>query len=604
MLRALVALAEREQLVARSGFEPRAVDFEILLGRSGRLVRLVCLRDARGAPRLVDAPRAPRRSVNVSPGFLVDNARYVLGLGEEEARAERCRVAFVDRLARARAVDDDPALAAMAGFYADFAANLAALLGERPRSTWTGGEVLAFSVEGFGPVHDRPAARAAFASLEEIGARSAAPAATRCLATGRVVAPARVHPVVRLPGGQPSGTSLVSFNAAAFRSHGLVQGANAPVAPDAAIAYVAALHRLLERDPDGSRPHRYGVRLGRDLVALFWTTAPMHAVDFFADLWNGPRPGAAEAFFAAPWNGEPPAALDDERFYAVILGANAGRAVVRDWIETSLGQVKRAARAFADDLALAGDARPLAMWQLLAAIEAPGEGGVPPDLASRIFLTAVRGTPLPREILRQVLVRLRGSPERWRNQGALLQARAALIKAALRAIGRADRTRAHLRDVAARLNPEDARPPYVLGRLFAALERLHQRALSDPDATMRDRHFATASAMPAQVFPRLIRLARHHVERIRAAGGGAELADLVARLIARTPASGYPAQLSLEDQGLFALAYYHQREAFAPPSPPARPARPPLPELHARDPEPHRSRPLVRREGWQPERRP
>ena len=244
------------------------------------------------------------------------------------------------------------------------------------------------------------------------------------------------------------------------------------------------------------------------------------------------------------------------------------------------------------------------MWQLLAAIEAPGEGGVPPDLASRIFLTAVRGAPMPREVLRQVLVRLRGSPERWRNHGALLQARAALVKAALRAIGRADPTRAHLRDVPARLDQEDTRPAYVLGRLFATLERVHQRALSDPDATMRDRHFATASAVPAQVFPRLVRLARHHVDRIRAAGGSTELPDLVAHLVARTPASGYPAQLALEDQGLFALAYYHQREAFAPPSPPVRPERLLLPEPHVCDPEPHRSGPPVRREGWQPERRP
>ncbi|HTE55801.1 MAG TPA: type I-C CRISPR-associated protein Cas8c/Csd1 [Kofleriaceae bacterium] len=561
MLRALVELAERERLVASSGFEPRPVDFEIRLDRAGRFVRLVCLRDARGAPRTLLAPRAPRRSVNVCPGFLVDNARYVLGVGDPPLRAERCRSAFADRIERALTGEDDPALAAVARFYADFAPNRAALFGERPRAEWSGSEVLGFSIEGFGPAHDRAAARQVWMRAQDGQDEGAA---ARCLVTGRVVPPARLHPVIRLPGGQPAGASLVSFNADAFRSHGLEQGANAPVAPDAAIAYVAALHRLLERDDHAARAHRYGVRLGRDLVAVFWTTAPMHTLDFFADLWNGPRPGAADAFHAAPWNGEPPAALDRERFYAVILGTNAARAVVRDWFETSLGAVKRATRRFADDLAIAGDSRPLAVWQLLAAVEPPGGTGLAPDLACRIFLSSLRGSPLPREVLRQTLQRMRTSPDRWRHPAALLHARAALIRATLRGIGRADPTMSHLQEVPVSLDEGSTQAAYSLGRLFAALERAQQRALSDPNASMRDRYFSAASMAPAQVFPRLLRLAQHRADprRARGSGPGPDVDDTIARMVARLPASGFPVLLSIEDQGLFAVGYYHQREAF------------------------------------------
>ncbi|HWM84856.1 MAG TPA: type I-C CRISPR-associated protein Cas8c/Csd1 [Kofleriaceae bacterium] len=579
MLRALVELAEREKLVDRFGFEPRPVDFELRIDNDGRFAALRSLRDERGRGRTLLAPQAPRRSVNVCPGFLVDNARYVLGIGSGRAgseaepvtgassgtheppragRALRCRAAFADLVRTALARSPDPALAAVVRFYGDFEANLAALLAARPLAEWTGGEHLAFSVEGLGFAHERPAARIAW-----VGARAdedARPAA-RCLVTGRVVQPARLHPAIRLPGGQSAGTSLISFNADAFRSHGLEQGANAPVAPEAAIAYVAALHRLLERDDTGTRTHRYGVRLGRDTVAVFWTTAPMLVLDFFADLWNGPLPGAAAAFHADPWGGQPPAELDQERFYAVTLGANGARVVVRDWFEAGLGQVKRSVRRLAADLEIAGDHRPLAIWQLLAAIDPPGDARLAPEMASRIFHASLRGAPLPRELLRHALLRLR-SPDRERNAGPLLRARAALIKATLCGIARTDPTRSHLKEVAVSLDENSSQSAYSLGRLFAALERAQQHARHDPGVTLRDRYFAAASMAPASVFPRLLRLAQHDVSKARADGVDHGIEQTIGHIVDRLPASGFPTVLSLEDQGLFAVGYYHQRESF------------------------------------------
>jgi CRISPR-associated protein Csd1 len=504
MLRALVDLAQREKLVDDPGFESRPVDFEIRLDGDGRLVALVCLRDAhgRGSPL-----RVPRRAADDAPAVLVDSAAHVLGIAETrpdeepDARAERgerYRAAFAELACSAAARSPDPALAAVIAFYAAFEANRDAALRARPLGEWTGNEVLAFSVEGFGFVHDRPAASPG---------------------RGRAGRPRR-------------GT---------------------PIAPEAAIDYVASLHRLLERDEAGARGHRYGVRLGRDTAAVFWTTAPVHVLDFFADLWNGPRPEASEAFFAAPWNGQPAAELDDERFFAVILGANGGRVAVRDWFETRLGRLKRSVQRFADDLALAGDARPLSLRQLLAAIDPPGGARRPAELASRIFQTSLRGTPLPRELLRHVLVRLRAPPERERDAAELLHARAALIKATLHGIGRADPARDHLASIPVELDETITRAAYVLGRLFAALERTQKDARGGRGATMRDRFFASASMAPASVFPRLLSPLRRG--RVTA---GQPTISLALRLGER----GFPSSLSLEDQGLFAVGYYHQRQAL------------------------------------------
>ncbi len=340
-------------------------------------------------------------------------------------------------------------------------------------------------------------------------------------------------------------------------------GAGAGVDPDAAIAYVAALHGLIERGEAPGPDNRYGVRLGRDTAAVFWSTAPVEVLDFFADLWNGPRPESADEFFAAPWSMEPPDVLDDERFYVVTLGASGGRVAVRDWYETSLGRLKRSARRFADDLAIAGECRPLAMGQLLAAVAPPDGAPLPSDVAGSIFQASLRGTPLPREILRHALLRLRAAPGREREATALLRARAALIKATLRGLARTDPSCAHLKELSASLDDDNTHAAYGLGRLFAALERAQQQVRRGPGATMRDSYFASASMAPASVFPRLLRMAEQSVSQARADGSDAGVGPAIGRISERLPAGGFPTSLSLEDQGLFGVGYYHQRESFA-----------------------------------------
>jgi CRISPR-associated protein Csd1 len=91
------------------------------------------------------------------------------------------------------------------------------------------------------------------------------------------------------------------------------------------------------------------------------------------------------------------------------------------------------------------------------------------------------------------------------------------------------------------------------------LERLQGAALGDINATIRDRYFGAASATPALVFPRLLRLSVHHASK---ADNGGWFEKLKTEVIGLMPSSGIPARLSLEEQGLFAIGYYHQRQRF------------------------------------------
>ena len=105
-------------------------------------------------------------------------------------------------------------------------------------------------------------------------------------------------------------------------------------------------------------------------------------------------------------------------------------------------------------------------------------------------------------------------------------------------------------------------PPYRLGRLLAVLDRLQQDALGNVNATIVDRYYGSASSTPEAVFPTLVRHAQHHMGRIRREKPG--LAVNTDRLLQAVlgEVHDFPKTMNLEQQALFALGFYHQRQDF------------------------------------------
>ena len=104
---------------------------------------------------------------------------------------------------------------------------------------------------------------------------------------------------------------------------------------------------------------------------------------------------------------------------------------------------------------------------------------------------------------------------------------------------------------------------YVLGRLFGVLERIQEQAHTGLNKTIRDTYFSAATSNPLVTFKRLQDLAIHHLAKMRNTGKNTVWLDkLMQEVVAKIPASGIPAVLSLEDQGRFAIGYYHQRQDF------------------------------------------
>lgn len=107
------------------------------------------------------------------------------------------------------------------------------------------------------------------------------------------------------------------------------------------------------------------------------------------------------------------------------------------------------------------------------------------------------------------------------------------------------------------LDKESTNIAYRLGRLFAILEKAQRDAIPGANATIKDRYYSSASATPRVVFPQLLRLAQHHIQKAEYGGRSDKMIEEVMQGI-----NTFPPHLSLDEQGMFAIGYYHQRNAL------------------------------------------
>jgi len=568
MLRALYDLAHQEGLVASPDYEPKPVSFVVVVGAGGALRSIVSTLTpptGKGAPvaKRFMVPRETTRTSGILAQFLWDNAQYVFGVNVDPKKQRSAKAlagyrdAFRAKVEVAAAASGDVALRDVAAFLADVAAKpwtLDQLLARTDQKSITSNAVFAFRHESDADhlVSDRPGVQAWWAGqrAQAVGGE------IQCLVTGQLAVPVDSHPKLkRLPGGQSSGVALVSFNNAAFESYGLSRNENAPIGRAAAEAVATALNRLLDRSypspTDGTPLPTRRVDLAEGTAVLFWSANATAAVDLFAGGLDA-DPEKVRALYEAPQGGRPPALDDPSPFFALAISGEMARAKVRGWYETTLGKALTNIRAHFDDIEVVRRGEdPMPLWRLLLSIAPLGDKKrLPPGLAAAAFSAIIEGRRYPRALLE-------GAVRRARVERDVTPERAALIKASLLRARRLADPAAPRTEVTPRMDASSLNVPYRLGRLFATLEKLQEEALPGTNTTIRDRFFGAASATPVTVFPRLIRGAQPHLAKVRRA---VFFEKLIQEVLG--PVTGFPSHLTLEEQGLFALGYYHQRQEF------------------------------------------
>jgi CRISPR-associated protein Csd1 len=118
-------------------------------------------------------------------------------------------------------------------------------------------------------------------------------------------------------------------------------------------------------------------------------------------------------------------------------------------------------------------------------------------------------------------------------------------------------------------------PAYNCGRLLSVLAETQKKAhdYKLEGAGVVERYFATAGVSPSSVFPLLLRLNRHHLNKIRKSekwsGGERFLEEQIRTIAAKFKSRGdgcppvFPRILDLQAQGRFALGFYQQQAADA-----------------------------------------
>jgi len=380
----------------------------------------------------------------------------------------------------------------------------------------------------------------------------------QCLVSGVNGPTARLHHAIKgVRGAQSSGANIVSFNKESFVSYEKEQGLNAPVGIRVAAAYVTALNYLLRR---GSRQ---SVWVG-DSSVVFWAERPCRLEESLYYMFN-PSGGKEDdqgqldmatservrVFLEALRQGRLRDVEPDigAQFYMLGLAPNASRLSVRFWHQSTVGEFGERLRAHLADIAIEPlDEPPPAVWQILREVAVQGKAeNVPPLLGGALMRSVLSGGKYPESLLAALLRRMHA------EQGTARHARMAMIRGCL--------VRNHNQEVPMSLDSEKRDVPYLLGRLFAIFEKAQVDAMGgkEPNATIKDRYFGSASATPRAVFPVLFRLNQHHVSK---GERGGYYTKLIGEVTEHLPAENLPTHMRLEEQGLFAIGYYHQRNAF------------------------------------------
>ncbi|QJC53626.1 type I-C CRISPR-associated protein Cas8c/Csd1 [Paenibacillus albicereus] len=577
----------------KDGYSAAAVSFEIHLDADGQVLDITSDTNTKGKTlkHSYNVPEQGKRTVNIHPYFLCDKGEYLFGaaLKMRPGCREAMQTLWREVLSYADAgnAERSPELAALLRFVEwteeELSAQIHARIPEETRAELTGGGL---SVLKYAPtgrfLHDDPTVQAAW---ERYSRRNKSDAGDDsllqiCLVSGKQVSVnelARLHPNIKnVIGAQSSGAAIVSFNKESFLSYGKEQSYNAPTSKKAADAYGYVLNKLLS-DP------KHHVRMN-DMTVVFWADSKLdHAQMLLARMFQ------EEANNEEDSDGHPPdpesirkrvdsavsrvrsgqefhdtfSDLDPETTYYVLgVSPNAARLSVRFFYRGTLGEIGEKVWQHYKDLSIVGLERTPTMRRLLRELAVGHDfKNIPPNMEGQLFRTIMQGLPYSKAIFAQLMNRVRADVDEPRKGlykiGTI---RAAMIKAYLLRAYRNNGLNTKEEDLTVAENVHSTNIAYNLGRLFACLEKTQTDALGKGiNSTIRDRFWGAASASPATVFPRLMNLAQHHISKDEQRGisNNKKIREVVDLLPER-----FPSRLTLEEQGMFAIGYYHKQTSL------------------------------------------
>jgi len=432
---------------------------------------------------------------------------------------------------------------------------------------------IAFRIQGKERLHERKQVYDAIISKYEISQHaSISQSSKKCSICGTFDYPVEDTPhgmIKRIPSGQTAGCALVSYNESAFESYDLKGNMNSSLCSNCARTYVEALNWLLSNGneqptEDNKKTYfKYTNRrnFGSDTAVIFWTreNKRIDSIDFLEDPDPGLIANLCDSVFSGNKNKSRLKNID--QFYSCTLSGAAARIAVRDWIESSLDDIQESIARWFKDIEIGvydTNSRTIAaqysrLFDIARATQRVNMNGKYDDNDVTLSRTAVslwraaldQNRQIPITVLSAILKRIR--VDKW----GVSPERAALIKLIL------NRNGGEMMNSS--VDNKNDNVAYVCGRMFCVIENIQRAALGKTNAGVRERFFSSASTTPSSAFGRLLKMSQNHLTKIKGDKPGLavifnkELQELSMKM------EDFPATLRLEDQGRFALGYYHQK---------------------------------------------
>lgn len=577
------------------GYSKGKVSFALTLSPEGKILEITDLqvkasKGNKTYPKDMIVPEQPKRSGKNPPAyFLCDKSLYVFGIEINkkslEIKPERFEL-FKALHSEILGDSDDPGARALLTFLKNW--NPETALDQLKDVIGFSEEMLGasnfvFMLDGEnGYLHNRKA-------IKEIWETSLSQKIEgfkgQCLVSGKTTSIAKLHPNLKgVRGAQSAGAALVSFNATAFVSYGKDQSYNAPVGESTCFDYATALNHILQKE-------NQKIFIG-DTTCVFWAESPNEIYNNLAfQLFNPTNEKEEEeekegsqqdkkmekeihSFLKAVKAGKKVTDVSNEikeetKFYILGLSPNNARVAVRFFHQDTFGGFTEKLGQHYRDMEIEGipAGRSIPLWQIIGETTLREAKEKKPSslLAGNLMRSIITGGLYPQELYMSMIRRIRAEQDKRDQKPAVYSVnytRVAMIKAYLLRKSRLQNDDKTMEVLTVSLNEDSKNNAYLLGRLFAYLEKAQEAASGgELNATIKNRYFSTASATPRAVFPILMKLNNHHLNKLAEKGKWLEI-EIGKIMDGIDLSNNFPAHLSLEDQGVFVLGYYHQRQTF------------------------------------------
>lgn len=378
----------------------------------------------------------------------------------------------------------------------------------------------------------------------------------RCLVTGEHGILSETTTATSIQGSQAT-AKLVSFQVkSGYDSYGREKGYNAQISKKSEFEYTTALNYLLRSDS------RNKFILG-NRTFVFWASTDNEASTqteegLFALLHPqkdcDPDKGISKVkdAFNSIYSGKITSSSNDT-FHILGLAPNAARIAVVYWAEIQIKEFVGIILRHFEDMDIIGynTENYKGLHSILGAVTLGGKSSdATPNLGDSVVRSIFEGRPYPYTLFANCIRRIKAESSDKVN--SITQGRAAILKAYICRHN-------NKKTIKAMLDKTNNNLGYLCGRLFSVLDKIQEDV--NGQHSIKERYLNAASATPSSVFPTILNLSAHHSEKLNE-GSIIFYEKIKQEIIGKLPSSGFPNNLSLQDQGCFFIGYYHQRQDF------------------------------------------